>query len=201
VTIAHGFTVLTLRRSILTEKVARRGYHLSREYQVDPLEVLLVRDVMRTNIVALPAGTTGAELAQSLHADPHRRGQTLYPVVDKERQLVGAITRRNLQRLVEDSAAGPQPLARLAHTEPAVAYADEPLRMVVYRMADSGLTRFPVVERGASRQLMGMVSLHDLLRARTRALEEERHRERVLRIRLPFGARSPATASQPQDPR
>ena len=32
VTIAHGFTVLTLRRSILTEKVARRGYHLSREY-------------------------------------------------------------------------------------------------------------------------------------------------------------------------
>ena len=29
---AHGFTVLTLRRSILTEKVARRGYHLSREY-------------------------------------------------------------------------------------------------------------------------------------------------------------------------
>src|SRR5690242_17109067 len=31
VTIAHGFTVLTLRRSILTEKVARRGYHLSRE--------------------------------------------------------------------------------------------------------------------------------------------------------------------------
>ena len=55
VTIAHGFTVLTLRRSILTEKVARRGYHLSREYAVDPLEILFVREVMRTNIVALPA--------------------------------------------------------------------------------------------------------------------------------------------------
>ena len=56
VVIAHGFTVLTLRRSILTEKVARRGYHLSREYAVDPLEILFVREVMRTNIVALPAG-------------------------------------------------------------------------------------------------------------------------------------------------
>lgn len=44
---AHGFTVLTLRRSILTEKVARRGFHLSREYAVDPLETLHVRDVMR----------------------------------------------------------------------------------------------------------------------------------------------------------
>jgi H+/Cl- antiporter ClcA len=56
VTIAHGFTVLLLGRSILTEKVARRGYHLSREYAVDPLEILFTREVMRSNIVALPAG-------------------------------------------------------------------------------------------------------------------------------------------------
>src|SRR5205823_52216 len=40
VIVAHGFTVLVLRRSILTEKVSRRGYHLSREYAVDPLEIL-----------------------------------------------------------------------------------------------------------------------------------------------------------------
>src|SRR3954454_16696187 len=51
VTIAHGFTVLTLKRSILTEKVARRGYHLSREYAVDPLEILFVREVMRNHVV------------------------------------------------------------------------------------------------------------------------------------------------------
>src|SRR3954454_10396419 len=38
VTLAHGFTVLVMRRSILTEKIARRGYHLSREYAIDPLE-------------------------------------------------------------------------------------------------------------------------------------------------------------------
>src|SRR5204863_3392188 len=54
VTLAHGFTVLVLGRSILTEKVARRGYHLSREYSVDPLEILFVREVMRPNIAALP---------------------------------------------------------------------------------------------------------------------------------------------------
>jgi chloride channel protein, CIC family len=44
VTIAHGCTVLLLRRSILTEKVARRGFHLSREYAVDPLEILFARE-------------------------------------------------------------------------------------------------------------------------------------------------------------
>jgi chloride channel protein, CIC family len=56
-------------------------------------------------------------------------------------------------------------------------------------MAETGLTRFPVVERSDERRLAGMVSLDDLLRARTRNLEEERKRERVLRIRLPFPAR------------
>jgi H+/Cl- antiporter ClcA len=49
--IAHLFTVLTLKRSILTEKVSRRGYHLSREYAVDPLEILFVREVMRSKLV------------------------------------------------------------------------------------------------------------------------------------------------------
>ena len=68
-----------------------------------------------------------------------------------------------------------------------MAYADEPLRVVVYRMADTGLTRFPVVERKDTRKLVGMVSLYDLLHARSRPLEEERRRERVLRFYSPFG--------------
>ena len=59
-------------------------------------------------------------------------------------------------------------------------------------MAETGFTRFPVVDREDTRKLVGMVSLTDLLRARTRSLEEERHRERVLRIRLPFGRREAA---------
>jgi len=52
---ARVLRLLVLRRSILTEKIARRGYHLSREYAIDPLEILFVREVMRTSVVALPA--------------------------------------------------------------------------------------------------------------------------------------------------
>ena len=185
VTIAHGFTVLALRRSILTEKVARRGYHLSREYAVDPLEILFVREVMRTNIIALPAEITRDELAASLNTGHHRR-QPLYPIVDKDRRLAGVVTRRNLVDLMQSGAPGDIRLAEAARSEPVVAYADEPLRVVVYRMAETGFTRLPVVEREDSRTLAGMVSLNDLLRARSRSLEEERRRERVLRMRLPF---------------
>jgi H+/Cl- antiporter ClcA/CBS domain-containing protein len=193
VTIAHGFTVLTLKRSILTEKVARRGYHLSREYAVDPLEILFVREVMRTNIVALPARTTVAGLAGSLNTDHERRSQFLYPVVDENRTLLGSITRNTLHRLLHHGPPPQTPLAEVADKNPVVAYEDEPLRLVVNRMAETGFTRFPVLERGDTRQLVGMVGLHDLLQARTRALQEERRRERVLRIRLPFGPRGAVT--------
>src|SRR5207237_3370560 len=77
-------------------------------------------------------------------------------------------------------------LADVIHKDPLVAYPDEPLRVVVYRMAESGFTRFPVVDDEKSRKLVGIISLEDLLHARVRNLEEERRRERVLRIHLPF---------------
>jgi hypothetical protein len=135
VTISHGVTVLTLRRSILTEKVARRGYHLSREYAVDPLEILFVREVMHTN--------------------------TAPPAPD------GIAT-------------------------DVVAYPDEPLRLIVYRMAETGRTRLPVLDPGGNR-VIGTVSLDNLLHARARTLEDERRRERILHIRLPFGRRANLT--------
>jgi CBS domain-containing protein len=185
VTIAYAFTVLTLRRSILTGKVARRGSHPSREYAVDPLDILFVRDVMRTNVAALPARLTGRELAHALHTDRTQRpGQHPYPLVDDEQRLVGVLTRGDLERFAK---GGTEP----AHRDPVVAYPDEPLRVVAHRMSGKGLTRFPVVNNDRERKLTGMVALSDLLRARTRSLEEERHRERVLRLHLPLTVKKP----------
>ena len=45
-TAAYALSVLVLKRSVLTEKIARRGLHLTREYSTDPLETFFVRDVM-----------------------------------------------------------------------------------------------------------------------------------------------------------
>ena len=194
VTIAHAFTVLTLRRSILTEKIARRGYHLSREYAVDPLEILFVREVMRTKIAALPAGAPYAMLRDSLHAGPSRGRQRLYPVIGDAEELMGVVTRRDLQAVADAAPRTSAPLASVLKTQPVVAYPDESLRMIVYRMAETGLTRFPVVSRD-QRQLLGMIALSDLLKARALNLDAEQRRERVLgaRITLPFGTRPRST--------
>jgi CBS domain-containing protein len=216
--IAHGFTVLVMRRSILTEKISRRGYHLSREYSIDPLEIIFVREAMRTNIVTLSDKYSPQDLVQILHVNHSVDGriQHLFPVVDAEQRLKGVVTRKDLPHLLHgdnlvsrevviaaqsehgtphsDSRSSEgdyyqEMLLKYLHTEPILAYPDEPLRIVINRMAETGFTRFPVVERGDPRKLVGMISLNDLLKARGRSLEEERHRERVLRLRLPFPSR------------
>jgi chloride channel protein, CIC family len=187
--VAHGFTVLTLKRSILTEKVARRGFHVSREYAVDPLEILFAREVMRTKVVVLPAASTLGEMQQALRAD-HRQQQRLLPVVDSDGNLVGVLTRRDIRERMEQEGdvALQKSLGELVRAETAETYPDEPLRVVVYRMAENGFTRMPVVDR-ETRKFLGLVSLNDLLKARARHLEEERRRERPLQLRflLPGG--------------
>jgi H+/Cl- antiporter ClcA len=173
--LAHATTVLLLKRSILTEKAARRGFHITREYATDPLEILFVREVMRTKLVVFPEDATVEQLRHTVLREPAQRGQHLYPVVDGERRVSGVITRKQLRALTQSSA----PETSLGHIvrEPVVARPDEPLRVVVFRMAETGFTRMPVVENDNGK-LVGMISLDDLLLARVRNLNEERHRER-----------------------
>src|SRR5205814_641480 len=158
VIVAHGFTVLTLRRSILTEKVSRRGFHLSREYAIDPLEIIFAREVARNGVVALPADATSTEVAVALAtarppeppkqptARHIRHEQRLFPIVDGRRRLVGVVTRSRLRAWLDGTAHdGAGSLADVAHDTPVVAYGDEPLRVLVFRMAETGVTRLPVV--------------------------------------------------------
>jgi len=197
--VAHAFTVLTLKRSILTEKVARRGYHLSREYAVDPLEILFAREVMRTNVAVLPAASSLEEFHNALN--DHRQSQRLLPVVDDHGILAGVVTRGDLhQRLVQEGEAVlRRRLCELVRRETVEAFPDEPLRSVVYRMAEKQVTRMPVVEPD-TRKFLGLIALDDLLKARGRHLEEEKRREQVLSLRffLPGGTAPDRTETQEQ---
>ena len=194
---SYAASTLLLRRSILTERVARRGYHLSCEYSIDPLELLYAREVMRTKIAALSATSTLREVQHSLRSD-HRQKQRLLPVVDAEGGLAGVVTRGDIREQIE---LGGEPalkklLSELVHSSVVAAYPDEPLRIVVHRMAEKGITRLPVVERD-SRKLLGLLSLDDLLKARSRHLEEERHREQTLRFPFSGGGGTGSPSARP----
>ncbi len=195
--VAHGFTVLVMRRSILTEKISRRGYHMTREYAIDPLEILFVREMMRTEVVVLPASMTLGALFDglTLRSDRPDLGQALYPVVGDDGELVGVLARHKLVELQQSEQSAGKTLEELCEHDFVVAYPDEPLRYVMERMATTGLTRMPVVDPQDHRRLVGLITLTDLLRARQRSLDEERVRERVLTVRSP---RDRATTPAPQ---
>ena len=197
--VSHTFTVLTLKRSILTEKVARRGYHLSSEYAVDPLEILFARHVMRTKVAVLPASSSLSEFQKAL--TDHRQSQRLLPVVDGDGVLVGVVTRGDIYKLCDqsDESLLRRPLRDAVRRETVEAYPAEPLRSVVHRMAEKRITRMPVVDAD-TRKFLGLIALDDLLKARARHLEEEKRREQVLSLRvfLPGGGGQEETETQDQ---
>jgi chloride channel protein, CIC family len=143
-----------------------------------------VREVMRTKVAVLSATSTLGEMQQSLRTD-HRQSQRLLPVVTEEGRFVGVLTRGDLRERmeVEGDAVLRRNLGDLVRLDAVEAYPDESLRVVVYRMAEKGLTRMPVLERGTEK-FLGLVALDDLLKARGRNLEEERTRERPLKLRF-----------------
>ncbi len=65
-TTAFAVSVLLLKRSVLTEKIARRGYHLSREYDVDPLEIVFVDEVVSDEVLELHDDVTVAQALATL---------------------------------------------------------------------------------------------------------------------------------------
>jgi hypothetical protein len=92
-----------MRRSILTEKLSRRGYHLSREYGVDPLETITVAEVMTEISVeersadgtpeALPeAFAYSDETCRAVAEEMATTGTLTMPVVDRGTgQICGTI--------------------------------------------------------------------------------------------------------------
>lgn len=165
---AYALSVLLLKRSVLTEKIARRRLHLTREYTTDPLETFFVREVMTT-------GTTTFDVDDPVVGALQRseRGR-LYPVLDSAGQLAGVTTYGALSGHVG------QNVGATARPPRAMCHPDDTLREVANRLAEQHVTRAPVVDRADHTRVLGIVTLAQLLHARRRDLHEEQHRERVL---------------------
>ena len=188
---AHAFTVLLQKRSILTERISRRGHHLSREYGVDPLETLRVAETMHTRVVVLPAGLSAQDARDWFEhgrGKNGQRGQRLYPLVDGEDRLVGVTTRSDLALLGKTGVSPARPVVA-----PVVAYPDETLRTAAERMATRRVFVLPVVERGSGK-VVGLLNAEDVLSGRARTHERE---TKQVRVRQPFGRSRKRVAATP----
>ena len=179
---AHATTVLLLKRSILTEKIARRGLHITREYQTDPFDLAWVKDVMVAEVDVIPDTWTAGE-ATEFFLSGERRHKS-YPVVDAERRVIGMVSRADILDWMRDGNGVDRkaPLAELVSRSDLVfSHPDELVGRLADRMAQSGAGRVPVLDKDG--RLIGLVARKDLLVARSRRQAEERDHAVMLKLR------------------
>jgi len=192
---AYAVSVLVMPRSMLTEGLSRRGLHLSREFGVDPLETMLVNQAMHTSVYALNEHATRKDAADWLEkmeergAEAWSHWQRIFPLVDGDGKLTGILTRSQMMAAAKQQDLQ-QPLENDGSTRPKTVTPATTLRTCAVLMAQSKLTSFPVVDHDG--KLLGVLTIDDLLKGRSEQAHRESDRERVLRLRWPFGKAEPA---------
>ena len=190
---AYAVSVLVQPRSLLTENLSRKGLHLSREFSVDPLETMLVSQAMHTSVYALNDKATCKEAAEWLHrteergADAWGHWQRLFPLVDEEGRLAGALTRSQMIAAAREQDQE-KPLLFDGTLQPASMSPFTTLKVCAVEMAETKLTSFPVISSDG--KLLGIITIDDLLKGRSEQAHRESSRQRVLRLRWPFGNRA-----------
>jgi CBS domain-containing protein len=187
-TVAFLLSVLVLKRSVLTEKVVRKGTHLTREYSVDPLEVFLVGEIMPSSFLCFRRGaaldTAVTEAGGAWNGSGERKlahSQRLYPILDDMDRLVGLLTQHQLMGAASRLASQPPALVdQLMVRDPVVGYADMTLRELANLMAERQVSSVPIVDRDDAAHLLSVMSLDQVLEARLRDVNEEHKYERVL---------------------
>ena len=174
--VSYGFTVLVMKRSIMTEKIARRGLHIYREYSVDPQERVFVQDVMATDIAHIDASLSLQQVSHDYFGTGQKHRS--FPVVGAEHKLLGMLDRELLMQWI-GKHDGAQKIGSLFEKIPSVAFATETCQVVGRRMAIQHAERLPVVVNRASMSLIGIVSRSDLLKPAHTAFHEEHIRERL----------------------
>ena len=196
---ADAVTVLWMRRSILTEKLSRRGYHLMREYTVDPFLLVQVGEVMDRQPPRLPAAMSIAEISQMIAAHDPALARAGVPLVDEQGRLAGIITRKDVLRALKQGVAPSTPLLETGSRDLIVTYPDELVYQAAAKMIMNHIGRLPVVSRSDPRQLAGYLGRAEVMAARMRKFTEEESRERLFNLRWPWAQSASKGQAPPVD--
>jgi CBS domain-containing protein len=173
---AYAISVLVMKRSILTEKIARRGRHILQEYTVDPLDLTQAAQIMAHNPATLPGAMNVARVVAFFVSGASYRS---YPVVDADGRLLGLVSRSDALRWRIEGVDEEACLADVvSDAEQPVAHPDTPSGVVADLMVQSGIGRIPIIDR--DRRVVGILSRQDLLKARNAGRQAEVERQRFV---------------------
>ena len=164
-TAAYLVSILLMRTSIMTERLARRGAVVQPEYALDFFQQVTVEQVMTTSVVALAAARSLADVRSWLLDDADGATHQGFPVVSGNR-VIGVLTRRDLLGATIEPH---MPVRELVKREPVVAFPKSTLRQAADQMVRARVGRLPVVDPDGG-TLLGIVSRSDLIAAHEQRL-------------------------------
>lgn len=176
--IADLIAIRYLPSSIMTEKLARRGLRVPEEFEAGALKMVHVGEVMRTDVVPIPANMTVGDLAErwARREASFDLAQGL-PIVGEDGCLVGILTQGDLLRSLEADPKGGMTALDAGSNNLTIAYPDEMVHDAMLTMLRQDIGRLPVVSREDPRKLVGYFNRLTLLNAWTRQMEDEGIRE------------------------
>ena len=193
---AYLVSLLLMRSSIMTEKLARRGARVRTEYTADYLGQILVRDAATRNVVSLEATKSLADVRRWLASHAPGTSHQGFPVLDESGELCGVITRRDL---LDPERADAATFRDLVRRRPVVVFDDNTLREAADHMVRAGVGRLPVVSRDAPRTVVGIVSRSDLLSAHEDRLDAAHVPEQSLPLSAPWTRRARTSRKERAD--
>ncbi|MFO1535517.1 MAG: CBS domain-containing protein, partial [Thermoplasmatota archaeon] len=134
--------------------------HYEHDRVQSPLDFLQVKDVMSTKVDTLATTLTVGEAFNRMMD----LGHTGYPVVDAEGKLAGIITRRDLSKHMQ-AGKGLQPLSDVVSGLCITAFPEEMLYRARDRIYQQDIGRLVVVDPADRKQVAGILTRSDLLRA------------------------------------
>jgi len=167
---AYLISLRTMKETIMTERLARRGTPVITEYSADYLARVLVHERATNTVITLPATRTLREVQEWLRSDEAPRHQG-FPVVSDEGRLLGVLTRRDLLNSKFDAATT---LRNLIHRAPVSVMEHHTMREAADLMINTKVGRLPVI--GEDGRVVGILSRSDVLAAHERRLDETRRK-------------------------
>ena len=160
---ASHFAQWIYPESIYTQKLTRRGIRFEQGRDLDVMQGVRISEVMNVDPTVVYRDTPLPDLYRMFQ----EKNFLGFPVLDKDESLWGIVTLQDMERVLSQNVIKLRGLTveNVAVLEPVTVFPDEPIWTAIQKMAPRDLARLPVISRGKSSHLVGLISRSDILRA------------------------------------
>lgn len=156
---------LLSRTSIYTEKLHRRGLHLSLGRDINLLNTVTVGEAMTTDLLTVRPEAKVTEVLDLLQETKHHG----FPVADEQGCLHGVITLQDVRRAISEGHRD-APASEVATHRLLVCFPHETLNDALRKLGLRDVGRIPVVDPADHQRLLGLITRKNIIEAYNKAL-------------------------------